>query len=132
MTSYGVLTIGGISSFVLGAAMLVDTDISGMRVSLPTIIPLAFAIALVTIILIALVVTSHRKSVTTGDIGLIGKTGKVTRALNPKGQIYIRGEIWRAQSCDGSQIPENTEIIVTNVTGLTLTVKPVQPADRKE
>ena len=132
MTSYGVLTIGGISSFVLGAAMLVDTDISGMRVSLLAIIPLAFAVALVTIILIALVVTSHRKSVTTGDIGLIGKTGKVTRALNPKGQIYIRGEIWRAQSCDGSQIPENTEIIVTNVTGLTLTVKPVQPADRKE
>lgn len=132
MTSYGVLTIGGITSFVLGAAMLVDSDISGMRVSLKAIIPLAVGVALITIVLIALVVSSHRKQVSTGDVGLIGKIGIVTRALNPSGQIYIRGEIWCANSLDGSIIPEDTEIVVTDITGLTLTVKPVQPTKRKE
>ena len=117
---------------VLGAAMLVDTDVSGMKVSLQAIIPLAFAVALITTVLIALVISSHRKRVSTGDAGLIGKTGNVTRALSPEGQIYIRGEIWRAKSCDGSFIPENTEIVVTDIAGLTLTVKPVESFERRE
>jgi membrane-bound serine protease (ClpP class) len=132
MPSYGVLTIGGIASFTLGSAMLVDTEVSGMQVSLRAIIPLAFAVAVITIILIALVVSSHRKRVSTGDVGLMGRTGMVTRALSPYGQVYIRGEIWSAKSSDESQIPEDTEIIVTNMSGLTLIVEPVRANERKE
>lgn len=132
MPSYGVLTIGGLASFTLGSAMLVDTEVSGMQVSLRAIIPLAFAVAVITIILITLVVSSHRKRVSTGDVGLMGKTGIVTRELSPNGQVYIRGEIWSAKSCDASTIPENTEIIVTNLAGLTLIVKPAQVNERKE
>ncbi len=132
MPSYGVLTIGGITSFILGSAMLVDSDLTGMRVSLQAIVPLAFAVALITIILVTLIVSVHRSKVTTGDTGLIGKKGKVTRKIAPEGQVYVHGEIWRARSDDGSAIPEDTEVIVTSLTGLTIIVKPVEQLEGKE
>jgi membrane-bound serine protease (ClpP class) len=132
MPSYGVLTIGGITSFVLGSAMLVDSDLTGMRVSLQAIIPLAFAVAIITIILVALIVSTHKSKVTTGDSGLIGKKGKVTRQLSPEGQVYVHGEIWRARSSDGTDIPESTEVIVTDLSGLTITVEPTEPVTGKE
>ena len=38
------------------------------------------------------------------------------------GTVAIHGEIWRAAAADA--IPEHTPVRVTNVTGLTLTVRP--------
>ncbi|MBN1879143.1 nodulation protein NfeD [bacterium] len=132
MPSYGVLTIGGIASFVLGSTMLVDSEVSGMQVSLQAIIPLAFAVALITIILIALVIRSHRETVSTGDSGLIGDTGRVTRTLAPEGHVYVHGEIWRARSVDEREISENTEIVVMGLTGLTLLVKPLDRSIKED
>ncbi|MCU0241448.1 MAG: nodulation protein NfeD, partial [Vicinamibacteria bacterium] len=45
VTSYGLLTIGGIISLILGAMMLVDAPIQEMRVPLKLIIPAAFGVA---------------------------------------------------------------------------------------
>ncbi|MCD4655130.1 nodulation protein NfeD [bacterium] len=107
VTSYGVLTIGGIAAFILGSSMLVDAEVSGMKVSLFSIIPLVFALALITTVLVALVVKTHRLKVTTGESGMIGENGVVTRTLNPEGHIFIHGEIWSARAYNGSEILEN-------------------------
>jgi len=123
ITSYGILTIGGITAFVLGSSMLVDAEVSGMRVSLLAILPLAISIATVTIILLGLVIKSHSKKVTTGEIGMIGMEGSVSRAIDPEGQVLVRGEIWRAQSVDGSAILDKVKVVVVKSDGLTLFVK---------
>jgi len=133
ITSYGVLTVGGITAFILGSTMLVDEEVTGMQVSLNAILPLALAVAAITILLVTLVIRSHRSKVTTGDSGLKGSRGVVQRSLNPVGQIFIHGEIWRARSFNDIQILENTEVIVIESKGLTLIVKPVNnPSEEVE
>lgn len=126
VTSYGGLTIGGIIAFVLGSTMLVDSVSAGMKVSMMAVIPLAICAAVVTIVLLALTIRAHKNPVKTGQQGMEGLTGKVTRRLEPVGQVAIRGEIWRAQAVDQSTILENTEVIVVKSEGLTLIVNPVE------
>lgn len=128
ITSYGVLTVGGITAFILGSAMLVDGEVTGMQVSLNAIFPLAFAVAAITIVLVTLVIRSHRAKVTTGEVGLKGAEGIVKRTLNPVGQIFVHGEIWRAKSYNNAEILEKSAVVVLESNGLTLIVKPLENA----
>ena len=62
-----------------------------------------------------------------GVNSFIGKTGKVTVEIVPidgKGQVKIGGETWSAISENDEPIPKNTEVIVTNITGVKAVVKP--------
>jgi len=124
--SYGILSIGGLTAFILGSSMLVDTEVSGMKVSMISIIPLAVSAAFITIVLVSLVLKSHNRSVTTGQTGMIGETGTVTRTVNPAGQAFIHGEIWSVRSQDDSEISVNKKVIVVESSSLTLVVKEVK------
>ncbi|MBN1550242.1 nodulation protein NfeD [bacterium] len=128
--SYGVLTVGGIVALLLGASMLIDSDLPGMEVSMKAIIPLAIAVAVIVVFLLSLVVRSHRTKANTGDAGMVGLTGKVTKALNPEGQVFIHGEIWNARFTRDQLVPENTKVKVISVEGLTLTVDLVDSGNR--
>jgi membrane protein implicated in regulation of membrane protease activity len=57
--------------------------------------------------------------------GLIGKKALVIRTVEPdslKGQVRIGGEIWLAQTADGTVISEQEEVIVHGVSGTKLIV----------
>ncbi len=123
--SYGILTIGGIVAFILGATMLIDSELPGMEVSLVAVVPLAVSFGLITVFLLTLIVKTHSRKATTGDSGMIGRRCVLKKSLNPDGQIFVRGEIWHAVSKTGGLIPENTEIEVVDVKGLKLIVHPI-------
>ena len=123
--SYGILTIGGIVAFVLGATMLIDSELPGMEVSFIAIVPLAIAFGLISVFLLTLIVKSHARKTSTGDTGMIGRRCIIDKELNPEGQIFIRGETWIVRSKDGSHIPANTEIEVIAVEGLKLIIQPI-------
>jgi membrane protein implicated in regulation of membrane protease activity len=57
--------------------------------------------------------------------GLIGARGLTIDEvrLDPNGHVRLLGENWLAVTADGSLIPPSTPVIVTNVTGTTLTVR---------
>jgi len=119
--SYGLLTVGGVISMVLGSLMLFKTDLPSMRVSLWVILPTA----LVTAGFFAGVVgmawkTRHQKSVS-GIEGFIGVEGTARTEINPRGQILIQGEIWEAMSTE--PIREGEAVEVTGVEGLKLHIK---------
>ena len=57
---------------------------------------------------------------------LLGQTGRVTRALDPRGVVNLGDETWSAVSDDGSTIPEGSQIRVVSVNGLLLTVEPTR------
>jgi membrane protein implicated in regulation of membrane protease activity len=56
---------------------------------------------------------------------LIGSRGLTVDEvkLDPCGHVRILGETWLAVTADGSKIPPSTAVIVTNVSGTTLTVR---------
>ena len=56
---------------------------------------------------------------------LIGQTGRVTRALDPRGIVNLGDETWSAVSSDGLPIPEGRPIRVVGASGLLLTVESI-------
>ena len=56
---------------------------------------------------------------------LLGQTGRVTRALDPRGVVNLGDETWSAVSSDGSVIQVGSQIRVVGVNGLLLTVESI-------
>lgn len=121
--SFGLLTIGGVIAFVLGASMLIDYEMTGLKVSIFAILPLALSIAGITFFLVGLVIRTHSQKTATGMDGMIGLTGYVRQQLSPEGTIFIHGEIWKARSADLSEIDKDRQVEVTRIEGLRLVVK---------
>jgi len=120
--SYGILSIGGITAMVIGSMMLINSPIPELRPSLKYIIPIALGLSLIFIFLVSLAIKAHRKKVTTGQEGLIGETGSAQTDLNPRGKVFIHGELWNAESEE--EISKGSTIKVTAVLNhLTLKVK---------
>ena len=66
----------------------------------------------------------------TGWEQLIGEIGEVREPLNPEGQIYVDGALWRARvAAGGSTIDPGTRVRIKSVDGLTLEVEPAPDRD---
>jgi membrane-bound serine protease (ClpP class) len=125
VTSYGALTVSGIVCLILGGTMLVDTPHEFLRVSQSVLIPIAVATGLIVAFLLSSVVKAQRSRVLTGGEGLIGLHGTAPDKFSPRddhyeGQVFVRGEIWRAVSAE--PIASGQAIEVDKRQGLTLTV----------
>ncbi|MBT9159303.1 MAG: NfeD family protein [Dehalococcoidia bacterium] len=70
--------------------------------------------------LLAVVRTQYRKQ-PTGQERLIGMVAKVKSVLNPKGTVFVHGELWEAILDEGRAEP-GEEVTVTDVKGLKLRV----------
>ncbi len=123
VVSYGMLTLGGIVSLVVGSVMLIDAPIPEMRVPLYLVLPVSVVIAGLISLVVWLAARAHRARVGTGREGLAGMVGVVTDALAPEGKVFVHGEIWDAVSNAGP-IPKDAKVRVVRVDELTLTVEP--------
>jgi membrane-bound serine protease (ClpP class) len=124
VTSYGILSIGGTISLILGSIMLVESPIPGLKVSLSVILPGALGTALFFAMAVGLSVRAQRRKPTTGMQGMVGETGEVIEALEPRGKVKVRGEIWAAQT-NSLHIPVGTLVRVNSVKQLMLNVEPL-------
>lgn len=120
--SYGILSIGGITAMVIGSMMLINSPIPELRPSLKFIIPVALGLSLIFIFLISLAIKAYRSKVTTGQEGLIGETGTAQTDINPRGKVFIHGELWNAESDE--EISKSSPIkVIAMRDHLTLKVK---------
>ncbi|MCL4542034.1 MAG: NfeD family protein [Chloroflexi bacterium] len=62
----------------------------------------------------------------TGVDVLNGEEGEVHTALTPKGTVYVGGQLWTAETLQGT-IPTGARVRVITRHGLTLEVEPVSP-----
>ncbi len=121
ITSYGLLTIGGIVSFILGATMLFDAPIPEMRISFKVIATSVFLIAATMAFLVFMVVALHRKKPVTGIQGLLQETGIAQTDIHENGRIFVHGELWNATSSE--PIPKGEKVKIVSADGLTLRVE---------
>jgi membrane-bound serine protease (ClpP class) len=123
VTSYGLLTVGGITSLVLGSMILIDSSAPDLRLSLRFVLPVVIGFAGIAILLVRLAVAAQRLPPATGATAMIGQIGEAMTPIGPDqiGSVAIRGEIWQATA--GESIPERAQVRVTDVRGLTLTVR---------
>jgi membrane-bound serine protease (ClpP class) len=126
VVSHGVLTLGGIAAMVMGSLMLVDSPIPDMRISLWAIIPTTALMAAFFLFLVSVGVKALWSKPTTGIEGLIGEIGVARSPLAPRGQVFLQGELWNAES--SAPVAASGSVRVVGVSGLTLQVVPVQPS----
>ncbi len=119
--SYGLLTIGGIISFVFGSMILFDSPLPGMSIPIGTIIAVVVFLLFLFFILIRSVIAAHRGKVSTGVEGLIGESGTAMTDFDRSGKIMVHGEYWNAQSDE--EIKKDDPVIVVDLNGMILTVK---------
>jgi membrane-bound serine protease (ClpP class) len=118
--THGVLTAGGLLSFVLGGFLLFNTG--ELEVPWLTIIALALGTAAFFVFAIAKVVATHRRRPVTGFEGIVGQTAVVRQALEPEGMVLAEGELWRAESESGP-IAVGERVVVTGRDGYCLRVR---------
>lgn len=123
VTSFGLLTAGGLVSLTFGSMMLIDSDAPELQVSLRVVIPVVIAFAVIASTLVRLAVTAQRRPAVTGTAGLVSSRGEALGDMpaGSAGQVQLHGEIWRAVS--STPIARGDVIRVESVDGLTLTVR---------
>jgi membrane-bound serine protease (ClpP class) len=73
---------------------------------------------------------AHRdEPVRTGWEELIGKVGEVREPLDPVGQVFVQGALWRAQAAGGATVGLGNRVRIKSVDGLTLEVEPVADSE---
>jgi membrane-bound serine protease (ClpP class) len=120
--SYGLLSLGGIASMVLGALLLVKTDAPFMKVSLSVIIPTVATFGVLLMGILWMAVKSHSRRPVTGAESMVGTIAIAKTDVAPRGKVLLQGEIWDAVSEE--PLREGEEAEVKAVAGLTLTVRP--------
>lgn len=118
--SFGVLGLGGTVALVLGATILFDTDVPGMQLSWQVIAAIGVASVGLTLVIINLAWSSHRRRVVTGEEQLVGETGTVHDWNGSRGHVFVHSERWSAMSSEPLQAGE--EVRVTGREGLVLKV----------
>lgn len=122
VTSYGVLTIGGVIAMVIGSLMLFESSGPFIKLSLYLILPAVIVTALFFTLIIGLALQAYKRKPVTGTEGLIGTEGAArTDITKNSGTVSLHGEIWSAYSDDN--IAKDDKIEVESVSGLKLKVR---------
>jgi membrane-bound serine protease (ClpP class) len=70
-------------------------------------------------------IAAHRdEPVRTGSEEMIGSIAEVREPLDPEGQVFVSGALWRARASGGEEIGLGTRVRIKAVDGLTLEVEP--------
>ncbi len=127
ITSYGLLTIGGVISLALGSVMLIDSDSSleFIKISWGVIIPAVLLTAAFFFFAIGMGIKAQRRKPTTGVEGIVGELGEAIGMLNPNGQVRVHGEIWNAVA--DQEMKAGTKIKVVALENLNLRVTEAHP-----
>ncbi|MGE0774000.1 MAG: nodulation protein NfeD [Sphingomonadaceae bacterium] len=123
-TAFGILGIGGLVAFMLGGAILIDTDVPQFQISWPAIGAVAITSLVMTVVFARLAFTSQRRKIVSGREELIGATGTVLDWTGGRGHVFVHGERWQAAS-DGDMAAD-APVRVTNLDGLTLDVTRIE------
>ena len=122
VTSYGMLSVAGIVSLLLGSLMLFETSSPGMQLSWHVLMPTLIVVSGFFVGVAALAFRAQVSQPRTGARGLVGEIGVVKQDLAPEGKVFVHGELWKAQS--NQSIEEGAKVRITKVRGLILEVQP--------
>lgn len=130
IVSHGMLAIGGTVSVLLGSMFLFRTSSTDAVESLSwtVIITTTLVTLLFFLFVVGMGLKAQRQKPVMGGSALQGKKGIALTNIDRSGMVKIAGESWRAVS-DKGLIRKGTEIIVTEVKGLTLHVSSTEPDD---
>jgi membrane-bound serine protease (ClpP class) len=118
--SFGVLGLGGIAAFVVGAVFLMDTDVPGFGIPIATVTAMALVGGLLVFAIVWVAARSRLRPVVSGMEQLLGLEAEAVNGFTGQGQVMVHGEIWNA-TC-AAPVAKGQKVRITGVDGLTLRV----------
>ncbi|TCM84533.1 NfeD family protein [Rhodovulum steppense] len=116
--TFGILGLGGLVAFVLGASMLIDTDVPEFQVSWWLIGTVAALSGAVLVLLIGAAFRSYRTRPASGRAAFIGTEARVLDWSGTEGFVWFEGERWHATGSAG--LRPGDMATVRDMDGLTL------------
>ena len=120
--SFGVIGVGGIIAFVIGAIMMFPSGAPGFTLSLSVVAAATAMTAALFLLVLTMLLRSRRRPVVTGKEGLLGAEGETVAWDGEEGRVRVNGEIWRARA--PRPLQPGARIKVINREGLVLVVEP--------
>jgi membrane-bound serine protease (ClpP class) len=141
VTSHGLLGLGGIVCFALGASALFtqpgDPFEPLVRVATPVVASTTVTAAVLLLLIVAFAVRTRAMPAPAGQVGSAsslspGVTGVVRRSIEPLGSVYLAGEEWSARTADGQPLERGVPVRVVRTDGLTVIVEPDPSSSSQE
>ena len=121
----GVLAVIGAGGLVAAGIIALGDDSEAGDYVGPGLITLGVLSMVTALVVGRKVLAAHRdEPIRTGWEELLGKDAEVRDPLNPVGQIWIEGALWKARVADGEpEVGIGNRVRVESVDGLTLIVR---------
>jgi len=114
--AYGSLGLGGVAAFVIGALMLIDTDVPAFGIPRALIALFALVTLAFVIVVVRLALRARRKPIVSGMPALIGADGEMLEDARETGWASIRGETWQVSLA--RPLPKGAQVRVVGMKGL--------------
>ena len=133
VTSHGLLAVGGLVAFALGASALYTAPVNPAEPVVVVALPLLITTTATTAAFMGLIawaaIRSRRMASPASLVGgatgpPVGSVVMVRRPLEPRGSIHAAGEEWTARTADGRPIGRGETVRVVGMDGLTVIVQP--------
>jgi membrane-bound serine protease (ClpP class) len=119
--SYGLLSIAGIASLLLGSMMLFENSAPGLGLSWTVFVPTVVIVSAFFVAVAGIVFKAQVTKPRTGAKGLIGEIGVAKTDIKAEGKVFVHGELWNATSKD--IIGQGKKVRVVKVVNLVLEVE---------
>ena len=128
VVGFGILGVASVVSLIIGG-LLLFAQFGESSPTLPYIgvnrwllVGVSVASGATVIYLARQAVKSRRDRPEEATSAIVGQTGSVTMAMEPRGAVRVASDTWSAVSADGSYIGAGEQIRVVSVDGLVLVV----------
>jgi membrane-bound serine protease (ClpP class) len=129
LSTGGVLAALGALGLVAGGILALESDSGAGDYVGPALIALGVLSLVAFYFITRKVLEAHEEPPRTGAEELIGAVAEVRSTLDPEGQVWTEGALWRARLGHGDgPIGPGDRVRVEAVEGLTLVVRPEAPA----
>jgi membrane-bound serine protease (ClpP class) len=98
VTSYGLLTVGGAISMLLGSLMLIETPAPFLQISRSIILSAVLVTVLFFVFAVGMGIKAQRRKPISGREATIGGIGVARTDIDPEGKVFLDGELWTARS----------------------------------
>jgi membrane-bound serine protease (ClpP class) len=138
LPTHGILGVSGVAALIASGLLLYDTNSSAFEISAPVVIVVGLFFGGLLALAVERAVRARRMPARTGWEEMVGAVGEVREPLDPVGQIFVEGALWRAEidqspaesagdgAGDGRALDRGSRVRVESVEGLTLRVRPIE------
>jgi membrane-bound serine protease (ClpP class) len=129
---HAIFGVGGVIALIASGLLLFNTG-GAFSIDVPIVIAAAAIIGSLLLWGASKAAAARHRPVVTGWEEMVGAQGTVRVALDPVGQVFTQGALWRAKpSEDGANVPVGDRVRVDSVEGLTLYVSPAPAEEQSE